>query len=58
LINGCGDGGCSIILLKHGHWIERRNCEETAKNVDFKLQLLEPIEVKGKAKPLQVYTWA
>ena len=32
--------------------------EETAKNVDFKLQLLEPIEVKGKAKPLQVYTWA
>ena len=31
--------------------------EETAKNVDFKLQLLEPIEVKGKAKPLQVYTW-
>ena len=32
--------------------------EETAKNVDFKLQLLKPIEVKGKAKPLQVYTWA
>jgi len=32
--------------------------EETAKNVNFKLQLLEPIEVKGKAKPLQVYTWA
>ena len=31
--------------------------EETANNVDFKLQLLEPIEVKGKAKPLQVYTW-
>ena len=32
--------------------------EETAKYSDFKLQLLEPIEVKGKAKPLQVYTWA
>jgi len=31
--------------------------EETAKNVNFGLQLLEPIEVKGKAKPLQVYTW-
>ena len=32
--------------------------EETAKNVDFELKLLKPIEVKGKAKPLQVYTWA
>ena len=32
--------------------------EETAKYSDIKLQLLEPIEVKGKAKPLQVYTWA
>ena len=32
--------------------------EETAKYSDFKLQSLEPIEVKGKAKPLQVYTWA
>ena len=32
--------------------------EETAKYSNFKLQLLEPIEVKGKAKPLQVYTWA
>ena len=32
--------------------------EETAKYSDFKLQLLQPIEVKGKAKPLQVYTWA
>ena len=32
--------------------------EETAKYSDFELQLLEPIEVKGKAKPLQVYTWA
>ena len=31
--------------------------EETAKYSDFKLQLLQPIEVKGKAKPLQVYTW-
>ena len=31
--------------------------EETAKYSDFKLKLLEPIEVKGKAKPLQVYTW-
>ena len=31
--------------------------EETAKYSNFKLQLLEPIEVKGKAKPLQVYTW-
>ena len=31
--------------------------EETAKYSHFKLQLLEPIEVKGKAKPLQVYTW-
>ncbi len=32
--------------------------EETAKYSDFELQLLEPIEVKGKSKPLQVYTWA
>ena len=31
--------------------------EETAKYSNFKLQLLESIEVKGKAKPLQVYTW-
>jgi len=31
--------------------------EETAKNSKFKLKLLEPIEVKGKSKPLQVYTW-
>jgi adenylate cyclase len=32
--------------------------EQTAKNTNFELQLLEPIAVKGKAKPLQVYTWA
>mgnify|MGYP003146541491 FL=1 len=32
--------------------------EQTAKNTDFKLQLLEPIKVKGKAKALEVYTWA
>ena len=31
--------------------------EETAKKCKFKLKLLEPIEVKGKSKPLQVYTW-
>jgi len=31
--------------------------EETAKKSKFKLKLLEPIEVKGKSKPLQVYTW-
>ena len=32
--------------------------EETAKYSNFELQSLKPIEVKGKAKPLQVYTWA
>ena len=32
--------------------------EETAKHSNFELQSLKPIEVKGKAKPLQVYTWA
>ena len=32
--------------------------EETANNVNFKLQLLEPLKVKGKEKPLQVYTWS
>jgi len=31
--------------------------EETAKYSKFVLKSLEPIEVKGKAKPLQVYTW-
>jgi len=31
--------------------------EETAKYSNFALKLLEPIEVKGKAEPLQVYTW-
>ena len=31
--------------------------EETAKNVAFKLQLLKPLKVKGKEKPLQVYTY-
>ena len=31
--------------------------EETAKYSDFDLKLLDPIEVKGKSKPLQVYTW-
>ena len=31
--------------------------EETAKKSKFKLKLLKPIEVKGKSKPLQVYTW-
>ena len=31
--------------------------EETAKKSKFKLKLLEPIEVKGKSKALQVYTW-
>ena len=31
--------------------------EETAKKSKFKLKLLEPIQVKGKSKPLQVYTW-
>jgi adenylate cyclase len=29
----------------------------TAIKSDFKLRLLEPIKVKGKEKPLQVYTW-
>ena len=32
--------------------------EETAKKSRFTLKLLKPIEVKGKEKPLQVYTWA
>ena len=32
--------------------------EETAKTCDLTLRVLKPIEVKGKAKPLQVYTWA
>ena len=32
--------------------------EETAKYSNFELQSLKAIEVKGKAKPLQVYTWA
>ena len=32
--------------------------EETAKKSRFALKLLKPIEVKGKEKPLQVYTWA
>ena len=31
--------------------------EETAKHSKFAMKLLDPIEVKGKAKPLQVYTW-
>lgn len=31
--------------------------EETAKKSKYKLKLLEPIQVKGKSKPLQVYTW-
>ena len=31
--------------------------EETAKHSKFPLKSLKPIEVKGKAKPLQVYTW-
>ena len=31
--------------------------EETAKYSCYELQELEPIEVKGKAKPLRVYTW-
>ena len=31
--------------------------EETAKKSKFKLKLLKPIKVKGKSKPLQVYTW-
>ena len=31
--------------------------EETAKKSKFKLKLLEPIQVKGKSKALQVYTW-
>ena len=31
--------------------------EETAKYSNFDLKLLDPIEVKGKSKPLQVYTW-
>ena len=31
--------------------------EETAKYSKFPLKSLKPIEVKGKSKPLQVYTW-
>jgi len=31
--------------------------EETAKHSKFPLKSLKPIEVKGKSKPLQVYTW-
>tara|TARA_R110002020_G_scaffold90234_2_gene219782 strand:- start:999 stop:2762 length:1764 start_codon:yes stop_codon:yes gene_type:complete len=31
--------------------------EETAKKSKFKLRLLKPIKVKGKSKPLQVYTY-
>ena len=31
--------------------------ETTAKKSNYKLKLLEPIKVKGKSKPLQVYTW-
>jgi adenylate cyclase len=30
--------------------------EETAKKCGFELKLLEPIKVKGKEKPLQIYT--
>ena len=29
----------------------------TAIKCDYKLRLLEPLKVKGKEKPLQVYTW-
>ena len=29
---------------------------ETAKSVDFSLKLLKPIKVKGKSKPLAIYT--
>ena len=31
--------------------------EETAKHSCYALKELKPIEVKGKAKPLKVYTW-
>jgi len=31
--------------------------EETAKYSCYPLKELKPIEVKGKAKPLKVYTW-
>mgnify|MGYP001409269341 FL=1 len=31
--------------------------EETAKHSKFPLKSLKPIEVKGKSKPLQIYTW-
>ncbi|HAT64027.1 MAG TPA: hypothetical protein DCS66_05425 [Flavobacteriaceae bacterium] len=31
--------------------------EETAKYSNYKLKSLQPIEVKGKEKPLEVYTW-
>ena len=29
----------------------------TAIKSDYKLRLLEPLKVKGKEEPLQVYTW-
>jgi adenylate cyclase len=29
----------------------------TAIKSDYKLELLEPLKVKGKEKPLEVYTW-
>jgi len=32
--------------------------EETAKSSCYDLKELDPIEVKGKSKPLRVYTWA
>jgi len=31
--------------------------EETAQNSDYLLKSLEPISVKGKSQPLEVYTW-
>ena len=31
--------------------------ESTAQAVDYKLQSLKPIKVKGKAKPLKIYTY-
>jgi adenylate cyclase len=32
--------------------------EETAKNCSYNLKELNPLSVKGKQKPLQVYTWS
>jgi adenylate cyclase len=32
--------------------------EETAKNCSYSLKELNPLSVKGKQKPLQVYTWS